>query len=94
MTVEVFKTNVRNRDQANMLMDQIHKTFVDYNANFDLEDCDNILRVTCTTGFIHTSFLINILDELGCQAEVLPDDSPPIAPGYAERSSQVSKPAL
>ena len=91
MTVEVFKTNVRDWDHAKMLMDQIHKTFVDYNANFDLEDCDHILRVTSTTGFVHTSFLIDILKELGCHAEVLPDDFPPIEPGYADRSSQVSK---
>ena len=46
--VEVFKTNVKDRDQAKMLIDQIQKTFTDFTANFDLEDCDKILRVKST----------------------------------------------
>ncbi len=36
MMVEVFKTNVADKDQANILVDQIHKNFTDYKANFDL----------------------------------------------------------
>ena len=76
MMIEVFKTNVRDRDHANMLIDQIHKTFVDYKANFDLEDCDNILRVKCTTGIIQSSFLINFLKGFGFNAEILPDEIP------------------
>jgi hypothetical protein len=72
--VEVFKTNVRNRDQAGMLIDQIHKSFAEYRANFDLEDCDKILRVKCTTGLIQSSVLINLLKEFGFDAEVLPDE--------------------
>lgn len=51
--VEVFKTNVEESVHACMLVDQIHKTFKNYKANFDLEDCDKILRVECTTGDIY-----------------------------------------
>ena len=91
MTIEIFKTDVGDRDQANMLIDQIHKIFADYNANFDLEDCDNILRVTCTKGVIHASSLIDILKEQGCHAEVLTDNFPPMTHDYAD--SQVFKPA-
>ena len=43
--VEVFKTNVTTWDHANRLIDQIHHTYREYKANFDLEDCDRILRV-------------------------------------------------
>ena len=43
--VEVFKTNVHDVDQVNLLLNQIHNTFKGYKANFDLEDCDKILRI-------------------------------------------------
>jgi hypothetical protein len=72
--IEVFKTNVQDRQQASMLVDQIHKTFIDYKANFDLHDCDNILRVTCSNGLVQSSLLINLLENFGFEAEVLPDD--------------------
>ena len=72
--IEVFKTNVEDCDQAKRLIDQIHKTFIDYTANFDLEDCDNILRVKCKTGLIESTLLIHLFKELGCNAEILQDE--------------------
>ncbi len=71
--VEVFKTNVEDPHQAIMLLDQIHQNFNDFRANFDLEDCDKILRVKCSNGFIQPLLLINLLQDFGFQAEVLPD---------------------
>ena len=64
---------LKTGDHANMLIDRIHKTFADYKANFDLEDCDKILRVKCTTGIIQSSSLINLLKDFGFNAETLPD---------------------
>ena len=72
--VEVFKTNVKDQDVADKLIDQIHKTFIDYNANFDLQDCDNILRVRCMTGSIESTLLIYLLNQFGCNAEILQDE--------------------
>lgn len=43
--VEVFKTNIKQTQQANHLMNLIQSRFPDYQVNFDLQDCDNILRV-------------------------------------------------
>jgi len=74
--VEVFKTNVNERDHANMLFGQINKTFIDYKANFDLDDCDKILRVECRTELIQPDFLIDLLKGFGFHAEVLPGDDP------------------
>ncbi|HYG38208.1 MAG TPA: hypothetical protein VD908_06295 [Cytophagales bacterium] len=74
--VEVFKTNVRDHRYARMLIDQIHKLFSDYKANFDLGDCDKILRVECSTELIRSSSLINLLKDFGFYAEPLPDDQP------------------
>lgn len=78
MMVEVFKTDIKDQGHAKMLIEQIHKTFRDYKANFDLEDCDKILRVKCTTGLVQSSSLINLLKDFGFNAEVLPDDDPPV----------------
>src|SRR5690554_1602307 len=71
--IEVFKTNVQELVQARKLIRQIHQNFQHYQANFDLEDCDKILRVACYNGLIQTSQLINFLRTSGYQVEVLMD---------------------
>jgi hypothetical protein len=76
--VEVFKTDVKDPDHAKMLVDRIHAIFAGYTANFDLEDCDRILRVVSSDGFIQTSRVMNLLDNYGCHAEILPDDIPEV----------------
>jgi hypothetical protein len=43
--VEVFKTNVRHKRQAKMLLGKLSGRFPLFRINFDLEDCDKILRV-------------------------------------------------
>ena len=43
--VEVFKTNVAEHHQAAMLEDVLLQYFPRFRINFDLEDCDKILRV-------------------------------------------------
>jgi hypothetical protein len=73
MTVEVFKTNVNRRKYAKLLLTEIHKSFAGYRANFDLDDCDNILRVQCNHGTICAHTMILFLQRLGYRAEVLTD---------------------
>lgn len=72
--IEVFKTNVKEASQAKMLIDQIHQNFNGHEANFDLEDCDNILRVKSRSGLIQPSIFIRFLNDFGFHAEVLPDE--------------------
>ena len=43
--IEVFKTNVQKVSQANRLIDLLLQYFPDSKINFDLKDCDKILRV-------------------------------------------------
>jgi hypothetical protein len=43
--IEIFKTNVTNARQAETLLTILNRRFPSTEANFDLEDCDNILRV-------------------------------------------------
>ena len=75
--IEVFKTNVESRDQAKMLIEEIHRNFAGYKANFDLQDCDNILRVKSVAESIEADCLINFLKDFGFEAEVLPDECSP-----------------
>lgn len=43
--VEVFRTNVTTATQAARLLRLLNESFPDYKINFDLEDCDKVLRV-------------------------------------------------
>lgn len=43
--VEVFKTNVQRQKQARILEEALASQFPSIKINFDLEDCDKILRV-------------------------------------------------
>ena len=70
MRVEIFKTNVREPQHAQMLLAQIHLAFKDYRANFDLQDCDHILRVE-NPAAIEPELLIRLLKDCGFTAELL-----------------------
>lgn len=76
MMVEVFKTDVTDPRHAVLIVDEIQKTFPNYSVNFDLADCDRILRVKAAEGDIESSELITILKQFGFEAQVLPDDIP------------------
>jgi hypothetical protein len=43
--VEIFRTNIRRKRQAKAVIDILSRRFPLFRINFDLEDCDNILRV-------------------------------------------------
>lgn len=45
MMVEIFKTNVRRVNEAKMLIQKLAEHFPKHKINFDLSDCDKILRV-------------------------------------------------
>ena len=45
MIVEIFKTNVQKESEKEYVIAVIQTQFPDYKINFDLEDCDKILRV-------------------------------------------------
>lgn len=43
--IEVFKTNVSNPQQADELIGLLHHLLPGSTINFDLEDCDRVLRI-------------------------------------------------
>lgn len=73
--IEVFKTNVDTPESAAALIEQLQKAFAGYEINFDLDDCDNILRVDSQTDTVDSAGLVKHLDSLGYLAEVLSDEA-------------------
>jgi hypothetical protein len=43
--VEVFKTNVKDKITAAKIIADLFRHFPESKINFDLDDCDNILRI-------------------------------------------------
>ena len=72
--VEVFKTNIEDPEEANKLIVLIQGRFDGYAPNFDLEDCDRILRVQSVSGHINAFELIIFLVDHSCVAAVLPEE--------------------
>ena len=72
--VEVFKTNITEQKKAKQIIEKLQQKFSDYKINFDLEDCDNILRVENTTGQIDHEVLVQIISDDGFYIEPLKDE--------------------
>jgi hypothetical protein len=69
--IEVFKTNISEKHLAERILDEIHKANTAYEANFDLQDCDRILRVKALFGKVNADPIINLISELGYKASIL-----------------------
>jgi len=74
--IEVFKTDVDDSKYADILAEHIQRIFQGYEVNFDLQDCDKILRVKNIRGVVNSDRLIKMLNCFGFHAEVLQDDYP------------------
>jgi len=67
--VEVFKTNVQERDEAKMLLEKLLEHFPHNRINFDLNDCDSILRVEGER--IYSEKIIELLERCNYCCEIL-----------------------
>jgi len=67
--IEVFKTNVQEVGQSKMILAKLLEHFPDGTINFDLEDCDKILRVHAPS--ICNDSIIRLLNLYGFHCEVL-----------------------
>jgi hypothetical protein len=67
--VEVFKTNVQEDRQAKSLVDLLLHHFPGNRINFDLDDCDKILRVE-GHNFITEKVMV-LIEEHGFACEIL-----------------------
>ncbi|KFF03337.1 hypothetical protein [Flavobacterium reichenbachii] len=67
--IEVFKTNVQEESQSQQMIIKLLEHFPDSHINFDLEDCDKILRIHSSS--ISIKSVIEILKINGYLCEVL-----------------------
>lgn len=67
--IEVFKTNICEIEKSDIIFRKLHKHFPENKINFDLDDCDKILRVEGAN--ILSEKIIAILKEEGHLCEIL-----------------------
>lgn len=68
--IEVFKTNVLFQKDALQIVDILKKIMTNAKINFDLEDCDKILRIEGNNTFKNKD-IMNFLKGLGYNCEIL-----------------------
>ncbi|MEP6929298.1 MAG: hypothetical protein ABI850_04765 [Flavobacterium sp.] len=67
--IEVFKTNVQEMEQSKMIVMKLLEHFPNSVINFDLDDCDKILRIHSVS--ISKKRIIELLNSYGFHCEVL-----------------------
>ena len=71
--IEVFCTNITCKNQAALILQKLSETFSNCYFNFDLEDCDNILRVESKNRTVNVDSIVNIVRDSGYQISILED---------------------
>ncbi len=69
--IEVFKTNVISKRAANTILEEIGLQQPHYKCNFDLEDCDKVLRIENNSGNVDAQLVFNILEKNNFQGAIL-----------------------
>ncbi len=69
IVVEVFKTSVKRKEDAARITRLLNEYFPHHAINFDLEDCDKILRVEGMD--LNHTFIKNAVGQLGFSCEIL-----------------------
>ena len=67
--IEVFSTNVHESPQADKLVGLLRQQFPNSRINFDLDDCDKILRVEGVD--FHPVEVISLVNEHGFDCKIL-----------------------
>jgi hypothetical protein len=67
--VEVFKTNVQKKAQSKMLLCVLSEAFPLFKINFDLSDCDKVLRVEGVN--MEASGIMILVKKYGFKCEIL-----------------------
>lgn len=67
--VEIFKTDLQTKEQSQEVLKILLNKFPKFQINFDLEDCDKILRVQGKQ--IEPNEITNLLNKNGYKCELL-----------------------
>jgi hypothetical protein len=69
-TIEVYKTNVDESSIAELILEEIRESHPNSEPSFDLEDCDNVLRIEDTSG-VDRSIIEEIIQNHGFNLDSL-----------------------
>ena len=69
--IEIFKTNITKRAVSKRVTKHLLEILPHASINFDLEDCDKILRVENSLQNFMTQQIIESVEKLGFECEVL-----------------------
>ena len=67
--IEIFRTNVQKKKQSKMLLYVLSEAFPSLKINFDLSDCDKVLRAEGEN--MEASRIIILVNEHGFMCELL-----------------------
>ncbi|RJE75308.1 hypothetical protein BGP76_19645 [Reichenbachiella sp. MSK19-1] len=71
MRTEIFKTNVQELSDAKVLLAHLADFYPDAEINFDLNDCDKILRFEASV--IDVDEIISMIGSHGFSCRLIPD---------------------
>ncbi len=71
--VEIFKTNVKNKRVAKQLLKVLHSQLPACYFNFDLDDCDRILRAQSESYSIEINCIIETVSQHSIEICLLED---------------------
>lgn len=72
MNIGVYKTDVGDKSEANVIKESINREFPDCDVHFDLDDCDNVLRIESGDGKVSEEVIGRILKKFDRQMDPLP----------------------
>ncbi len=71
--IEAFITNVEKKKDSVFLKNELLKIFKNSEINFDLEDCDKILRIESFNHTVSSEDVISCIENNGFECKVLTD---------------------
>jgi hypothetical protein len=73
--IEVFKTNITDECKATQVCEAIAHEFPEYAINFDLQDCDHVMRIQ-SREIVDCIAIVRLIQACGFEAKVLSDEIP------------------
>jgi hypothetical protein len=68
--IEIFKTNVQFQKDAQLIVGNLELKLLNTKINFDLEDCDKILRIEGASK-AKSKYVMTFMLELGYNCQIL-----------------------
>ncbi|MCW9705535.1 hypothetical protein [Fodinibius salsisoli] len=70
--IGVYQTDVNDLSEADSILDEIRHRLPGSDASFDLDDCDNVLRIEYNAPEADSTKVVSILEDNGYQINPLP----------------------